>query len=114
VLGDEPPAAWACDLDQLIFRGAPPGEVRFLQKQFVEKAFRWLSRAFWRLSQHCSTYPRHEYGASDEQEGAVPERQGWTKGRPEQADLAKTELGSAVFASSARNRIAHSLLFCEV
>jgi hypothetical protein len=29
------------------------------------------------------TYPRHEYGASDEQERAVPERQGWTKGRPE-------------------------------
>jgi len=31
-------------------------------------------------------YPRHEYGASDEQKRAVPERQGWTKGRPEKAD----------------------------
>ena len=35
------------------------------------------------LIAHCLSYPRHEYGASDEQEHAVSERQGWTKGRPE-------------------------------
>lgn len=30
----------------------------------------------------CLSYPRHQYGASDEEERAVPERQGWAKGRP--------------------------------
>jgi hypothetical protein len=34
-------------------------------------------------AQHCLTYPRHEYGARGEQKRAVPERQRWTKGRPE-------------------------------
>ncbi len=44
-----------------------------------------LSAATIRKSgqKHCLSYPRHEYGASDEQEHAVSERQGWTKGRPE-------------------------------